>query len=206
MELEHVNEPHAELSPADKHSMASLLPLVYAELKALAINQLQHRPGHTLQPTALVHEAYLKMSASTRGWKDREHFLATAATAMRHVLIDHLRRKNAEKRGGGNGRSDISLEQVPDAASGSLRDCRVLELDVLLTELAAEDPRAAAAAEMRLFGGMDQVSIARVQGVSRTIVASDWQFARAWLAARMSESGPDPSSGGDAESGGRDAQ
>lgn len=170
-----------------ERSMSSLLPLLYAELRALAASQLQRRPGHTIQPTALVHEAYLKMSAGGRGWRDREHFMATAATAMRHVLIDRLRRKTAEKRGGGVERAEVCIESLADPAERALRDVRVLELDELLTELAAADPRAAAGAEMRLFGGMDQNAVARVQGVSRAVVSADWQFARAWLAARMHE-------------------
>ena len=165
--------------------MSSLLPLVYAELRALAADQLKRNPGHTLQPTALVHEAYIRMSAAQNGWASREHFLATAATAMRHVLIDRLRRKSADKRGGNVHQQDVDMESLADGAATGISGLRLLELDELLKELAAADPRAAAGAEMRLFGGMDQESIARVQGVSRTVVATDWQFARAWLAARM---------------------
>jgi RNA polymerase sigma factor (TIGR02999 family) len=184
---------------AEAHSMATLLPLVYKELRAMAADQLKRRPGHTIQPTALVHEAYIKMAGPDKAWASREHFMATAATAMRHVLIDRLRSKSTDKRGGGIRRADIEIESLAgDSAGGGLHGVRVLELDELLTELAKADARAAQAAEMRLFGGMDQESIARVQGVSRTIVSSDWQFTRAWLASRMhdSQSGNADTSGG----------
>lgn len=172
---------------AGGHSVGTLLPLVYKELRALAADQLKRRPGHTIQPTALVHEAYIKMAGSEKAWASRDHFMATAATAMRHVLVDRLRRRSADKRGGDARRADIDINLVADdSASGlTLGGVRLLELDELLIELAKADPRAAAGVEMRLFGGMDQQAIALVQGVSRTVVASDWQFARAWLASRM---------------------
>lgn len=176
----------SESSAADgRASMSALMPLLYEELRALAADQLRRQPGATIQPTALVHEAYLKMAPQRSAWKDREHFLATAAKAMRHVLIDRLRKRSTEKRGGGAARSAMDVESISDDAVDGLRSIRLLELDDLLLELARADARAAAAAEMRLFGGMDQSQIARVQGVSRTIVASDWQFTRAWLAGRM---------------------
>lgn len=181
--------------------MATLLPLVYKELRALAADQLKRKPGHTIQPTALVHEAYIKMAGPDKAWASREHFMATAATAMRHVLIDRLRSKSTDKRGGGIKRADVEIETLADESpggGGGLQGVRVLELDELLTELAKADARAAQGAEMRLFGGMDQESIARVQGVSRTIVSSDWQFTRAWLASRMhdSQTGNADTSGG----------
>lgn len=177
--------PTPDDPPNGDVSMATLMPLLYEQLRALAADQLRRQPGATIQPTALVHEAYLKMAPQRGAWRDREHFLATAATAMRHVLIDRLRRRSAGKRGGGAARADVSVESIADEAGDGLRSVRLLELDDLLTELARADPRASAAAEMRLFGGMDQAQISRVQGVSRTIVASDWQFTRAWLASRM---------------------
>lgn len=175
----------------DDDTVSKLLPVVYAELKALAGSFLQGRPGHTLQPTALVHEAYMKLVAKDREWAGRDHFVATAARAMRQVLVDHARGKNADKRGGGAARADVNIETVADApgrARGSggagSRELRVLELDDLLTRLAKDDARAARVAEMRLFGGMEQEQIARVLGVSRMTVTTDWQFARAWLASQ----------------------
>lgn len=178
-----MNEVLANAQPGDDDSVSKLLPLVYAELKALAGSFLQGRPGHTLQPTALVHEAYVKLVSKDREWAGRDHFVATAARAMRQVLVDHARGKNRDKRGGGMRRADITMESIADAPGrdGS-RELRVLELDELLTTLAQDDPRAARVAEMRLFGGMEQDQIARVLGVSRKTVTTDWQFARAWLA------------------------
>lgn len=177
----------ANAEPGDERSMNELLPLVYKELRALASSYLD-RPGdaaHTLQPTALVHEAFIKMVGDDRQWSGREHFMAVAAKAMRQVLVDHWRRKSAEKRGGGA--QQVSISGL--SAEGAIDDVRVLELDDLLQQLAKADPRSARVAEMRLFGGMEQEQIARVLGVSRMTVTTDWQFARAWLAARMNATG-----------------
>ncbi len=181
------------------HSADTLLPMVYKELRALASDQLSRRPGHTIQPTALVHEAYIKLAGREKVWASRDHFMATAATAMRHVLVDRLRRKSADKRGGELKRAEIDVELLADdagvgegcGAGLNVAGLRVLELDELLSELAKADPRAAAGAEMRLFGGMEQSAIALVQEVSRAAVAADWQFARAWLAARMHDTRDD---------------
>ncbi len=170
--------------------MAELLPLVYAELKALAGSYLnKHRDGggrsHTLQPTALVHEAFMKMvgpgTSGGRRW-EREHFMAVAATAMRQVLVDHARKKGAVKRGGEGQR--VSISGVA-AASDDSREVLVLELHELLAEFAALSPRAARVAEMRLFGGMTPEQMATVLGVSRMTADRDWELARAWLAGKM---------------------
>lgn len=173
-------------TPGDDASTSELLPLVYKELRALASSYL-NRPGddaRTLQPTALVHEAFLKMVSADRRWSGREHFMAVAAKAMRQVLVDDARRKSAVKRGGSSGRERISLDQLGSDQPTS-REFRVVELDDLLQELAKADERSARVAEMRLFGGMDQEQIARVLGVSRVTITTDWQFARAWLASRV---------------------
>lgn len=176
------------LNPGDEGSTKALLPLVYAELRALAGSYLESRPAHTLQPTALVHEAYMKMVGNDRQWAGHDHFMAVAAVAMRQVLVDHARKKNTAKRAGAGGRhggrADISIDGLPDGSGGSTREVRVLELHELLSALAKADPRAARGAEMRLFGGMDQEQIARVLGISRTLVTTDWHFARAWLASK----------------------
>ena len=184
-----VGELIAHATPGDDGSMEALLPLVYAELRAMAGSYLRGDAAHTLQPTALVNEAFLKMVGSDKRWSGRDHFMAVAAKAMRQVLVDHARKKRAGKRGGGGGvdgkrarRADLSIEGIADASS--TREMRVMELDELLTELAKADPRAARGAEMRLFGGMEQEQIARVLGISRTLVTTDWQFARAWLASK----------------------
>ena len=171
--------------------MAALLPLVYDELRSLAERQLGKGGGksHTLQPTALVHEAFLKLAGGDREWSGRDHFLAVAAKAMRQVLVDHARRRSADKRGGGMPRADISVEAIESDVSLPTREMRVLELDALLHELATASPRAARVAEFRLFGGMEQEQIARALGVARMTVHRDWQIARAWLAAKMQEGG-----------------
>ena len=161
---------------------ARLLPIVYAELRDLASNYLRSDPGHTLQPTALVHEAYLKMANHGGDWIGQNHFIATAATAMRQILVDHARQKNTQKRGAGGKRAELSVELMPDRESeGMSREMRVLELDELLRKLARVDARAGRVAELRLFGGMEQKQIAEVLDVSRTTVVNDWSFARAWL-------------------------
>jgi RNA polymerase sigma factor (TIGR02999 family) len=173
-------------APEDNSSMRVLLPLVYEELRALAAHHLAKplERAHTLQPTALVHEAFLKMGSADKRWTGRDHFMAVASIAMRQVLVDHARRKRADKRGGGMARVDMSVEDAPsDRQSG--RELRVLELHDLLTTLAELDPRAAQICEMRLFGGMTHDQIAAVLGVSRITVSSDWCFARAWLASRV---------------------
>jgi RNA polymerase sigma-70 factor, ECF subfamily len=180
----------ANPAPEDNSSMRALLPLVYEELRALAAHHLAKplERAHTLQPTALVHEAFLKMGSEDKRWTGRDHFMAVASIAMRQVLVDHARRKRADKRGGGMARVDISVDDTPsDPHAG--RELRVLELHDLLTKLAELDPRAAQICEMRLFGGMKHEQIATVLGVSRITVASDWCFARAWLASRV---GADP--------------
>lgn len=187
-----VAELLSNAQPGDERSMAALLPLVYDELRLLAATYLNRGgPGHTLQPTALVHEAFVKMAGTDKasGWSGRDHFMAVAAKAMRQVLVDHSRAKKADKRGSGAPRANISIDGLT-AAPNSSREVRVLELDDLLTHLAKADERSARVAEMRLFGGMEQEQIARVLGVSRMTVTTDWQFARAWLASRVRDDAP----------------
>ena len=183
----------ARAQPGDAQSMATLLPLVYEELRKLACVYMDdHRPGdgrnHALQPTALVHEAFIKMVGNDKGWSGRDHFMAVAATAMRQVLVDHSRRAKADKRGGDAKRSDISVEGFGEESAAASREMRVLELDDLLIELSKSSERSARVAEMRLFGGMEQDQIARVLGITRMTVHRDWQIARAWLAAKVQDS------------------
>jgi RNA polymerase sigma factor (TIGR02999 family) len=183
-----VTEMLSNAQPGDRDgSMAALLPKVYDELRVLAASYLNKGGGvHTLQPTALVHEAFVKMVGNDKEWSGRDHFMAVAAKAMRHVLVDHSRAKKTEKRGGGMARSGVTISDIGEISKGC-RELRVIELDDLLTELAKADERAARVAEMRLFGGMEQEQIARALAVSRMTVTTDWQFARAWLAMRVRE-------------------
>lgn len=176
----------AQRPPAEDFSMKALLPLVYGELRTLASKYLDQERPQTLQPTALVHEAYVRMVKGDGQWSGRDHFMAVAAIAMRHVLVDHARKRKSDKRGGGAARADLSIAEAKSAGSGgSTREMRVLELDDLLSELSKADPRAARVAEMRLFGGMSQEQIASVLEVSRMTVTTDWQFARSWMASRV---------------------
>jgi RNA polymerase sigma factor (TIGR02999 family) len=156
-----------------------LLPLVYAELRRLAAAQLaREAPGQTLQPTALVHEAYLRLAtADGSAPRDRNSYLIAAATAMRRILIDRARARKAEKRGGGRGRADLDPDQV--AAPEPPDD--LLALDEALTRLAAKDPRKAKLVELRYFAGLTLDEAASALDVSPATADRDWAFARAWL-------------------------
>jgi RNA polymerase sigma factor (TIGR02999 family) len=168
----------------DRRAAADLLPLVYAELRALADARMAAEPaGHTLQPTALVHEAYLRLvgAADARRWDHRGHFFAAAAEAMRRILIDHARRKAADKRGGAHGR--VELPDVP--APGP--DDRLLALDEALTRLAGEDPVAARVVELRQFAGLGHEDVAATLGVTVYVARQKWAYARAWLRDALSD-------------------
>lgn len=160
-------------------TLERLFPLVYDELLRVAHGRLRAEPaGHTLNTTALVHEAYLKLVDQTRvEWRDRAHFLAVASTAMRRILIDHARKHRARKRGGG--RKKIPL----DAANLSVeeRADTLLELDEALTRLARIDERLSRVVECRFFGGMNQKETAEALGVSARTVRSDWATAKGLL-------------------------
>ncbi len=185
-----ITEVLAKAVPGSDMTAAALFPMVYGELRALAGSYLHREGAHTLQPTALVHEAYVKLVGSDRAWSGRDHFLAVAARAMRQVLVDHSRAKNAAKRGGGARKADVSIAGLGEAEEVS-REFQVLELNELLELLGRLAERSARVAEMRLFGGMDTQQIAGVLGVSDFTVKQDWQFARAWLAGKMQERGHD---------------
>ena len=162
----------------DRKAAAELLPLVYDELRALAAARLDREaPGHTLQPTALVHEAYLRLVglADADRWDHRGHFFAAAAEAMRRVLVDHARSRNREKRGGGIGRAELPDVPAPDP------DERLLALDDALTRLAAEDPIAAKVVELRHFAGLGHEEIAAALDITVYAARQKWTYARAWL-------------------------
>jgi RNA polymerase sigma-70 factor, ECF subfamily len=179
-----------ELSAGDSTAAERLLPLVYDELRALAAGYLrQERPGHTLQPTALVHEAYVRLvGGSQPDWAGRAHFLAVAARAMRRTLVNHALARKAEKRGGG--RTMLSLD--PDSAPAPGGEIDASALSEALDRLEALDERKARVVEMRFFGGMTVEESAGVLGVSVSTVEGDWRFARAWLSKEMAD---DASSG-----------
>lgn len=167
---------------------AEMLAVVYQELRRQAAAFLQReRPGHTLQPTALVHEAYLKLLRSGhRHFRDSAHFRATAARSMRQILVDSARRRSAAKRGGEATRIAIHEEIAPaDAAAG----VDVLALHEALDELADLDTRKARIVELRFFGGLTCGEVAEALAVSHRTVESDWFMARAWLRSRLTGGG-----------------
>jgi RNA polymerase sigma factor (TIGR02999 family) len=171
-------------SGGDHQAAAELLPLVYDELRKLAAARLAaENPGQTLQATALVHEAYLRLvgPADDARWDSRGHFFAAAAEAMRRILVDAARRKNAEKHGGGRDRVDLD-DDVP-AALG--RPERLLALDEALDRLAVVEPRAAEVVKLRYFAGLTVPQAAAALGVSTRTADSDWAYARAWLVAAL---------------------
>jgi RNA polymerase sigma factor (TIGR02999 family) len=156
-------------------------PRIYGELRALAASYFRGRPGQTLQPTALVHEAYLRLArADAEQWKDRAHFMAVAATAMRQILLDAARRRLAQKRGGA-GRERVTLSNLP--AFEPTVD--LVALDDLLAKLAALDERQARLVELRFFGGLTEDEAADALGVSLRTVQKDWRKAKAWLMAEL---------------------
>ncbi len=165
----------------DRQAAAELLPLVYAELRKLAAAKLAaEKPGQTLDPTALVHEAYLRL-VGDQAFDGRGHFLAAAAEAMRRILVEQARRRKALKRGGGGGRFDL---RESDRVAVSDPDT-VLAVDEALVKLEADDPGSAAVARLRLFGGLTVEEAGDALGVSRATAFRDWAFARAWLTAAL---------------------
>ncbi|MFI4915170.1 MAG: ECF-type sigma factor [Phycisphaerales bacterium JB060] len=174
--------------------VSSSVAAVLDDLRAIAASALtEERPGHTLQPTALVHEFYLRLAATEgRGdlrFPSREHLLAYATRAIGHILVDHARRRNAVKRGGGSTRCLSDADSVPGSA-GAMAQAQVLTIAELLAELERANPRAARVAQMRYYGQMPDAAIARVLDVSVRTVRGDWQAARAWLAAEMTDGRP----------------
>ena len=161
---------------------AQLLPLVYDQLRRLAAHKLaQEKPGQTLDATALVHEAYLRLveTDSPRSFRDRNHFFAAAASAIRRILIDNARRKQARKRGG-----DLERQPLEDLPA-PLPDEEVLALDEALGKLAVQDPVKAQLVELRYFAGMTSDQAAEVLGISPSTADRHWAYARAWLQAEV---------------------
>jgi RNA polymerase sigma-70 factor, ECF subfamily len=160
-----------------------LMALVYQDLRKLAAWHLRaERPGHTLQPTALVHEVYLKLSGQQPiDWRNKAHFFALAAQVMRHVLVDYARTREREKRGGGQ--INLHLEEAYNLSASSQPE--ILALDEALTALSAKDPRKGRIVELRYFGGLDIDETAEMLGVSSTTVRREWTMAKAWLRREM---------------------
>lgn len=185
--MEQVSGRQASVIGADREESPGpagvLYERVYDQLKALARRVRAGRAGETLNTTALVNEAWLKLAAGQGvWWKDREHFFAVAARAMRQILVDSARRRTASKRGGA-GRWLVSLDEGRERAP--VRPEQLLALDEALTRLAAIDPRRAEVVEQRYFAGLSVPETARVLGISTATVERDWRTARAWLAVEL---------------------
>jgi RNA polymerase sigma factor (TIGR02999 family) len=169
----------------DRASFDELLPLVYDELRRLAAWKLRaERSNHTLQPTALVHEAYLRLiNQHSANWQNRAHFLAIASEMMRRILVNHAESRNAQKRG--EGLTLVPLDDAGHVAAEVSGGVDLLFLDAALNELAAFDPEAARIVELKFFGGLTNEETAEVLGVSESTVKRDWRTAKAWLAAKL---------------------
>ena len=167
----------------DEQAAHDLLPLVYADLRARAGAYFRGQPAnHTLQPTALVHESYLKLiKASGEGWKNRGHFCAVATTAMRQILVNHAKRRGVAARAQEKHRENETL--IEDPTQNTALD--LLTLDEALTQLAELDPRQAQLVEFRFFGGMTIEEVAEVLGVSKSTIDKEWRRVRAWLQAEL---------------------
>ncbi len=163
----------------DQAALDKLVPLVYDELHRLAhIYMVRERPGHTLQTSALVNEAYLRLiDAHQVQWQDRTHFFAISANVMRRILVQFARSRGSRKRGGGAGRVDLDEALIPSPE----RDADLMALDDALTALAAIDPREARVVELRFFGGLSVEETAEVLQLSGMTVKRDWNHAKAWL-------------------------
>ncbi len=174
----------AAWSQGDTKALEELIPLVYDELHRLAEQHLLHeRPGHTLQPTAVVHEAYLKLVDQKRvAWKNRGHFFAVAAQAMRRLLVDHARARGRKKRGGAATR--VSLEEADPSVPP--KDADVIALDRALEKLAALDSTQARVVELRYFGGLTAGETAEVLGTSVATVGREFFLAKVWLHRELS--------------------
>jgi len=176
------------LDAGEARAADELLPLVYAELRSAAGRLFRSQPpGHTLQPTVLVHEAYLRLVNGTPDrsemWSGRAHFCRVAAMAMRQILVNHARDKRATKRGGGEERQRITLSDV--ATIGESGEADFLDVHEALQKLGELDQRQASICELRFFGGLTIPEVADVLGVSKRTVELDWKMAKSWLAAHL---------------------
>ncbi|MEZ5426429.1 MAG: sigma-70 family RNA polymerase sigma factor [Pyrinomonadaceae bacterium] len=173
-----------EWSDGSSEALDELMPLVYDELHRMARNYMHNQsPHHTLQATALINEAYVKLADNKeKTWQDRAHFFAVAASIMRHILVDYARSKNADKRGGQT--QVISLDDVAEISNE--RALEIIELDDALNLLSTEDERKGRVVELRYFGGLTIEETAEVLKVSPKTVARDWRFSKTWLLQELS--------------------
>jgi RNA polymerase sigma factor (TIGR02999 family) len=177
---EEITELLIDWGQGDQQALDRLMPLVYDELRRLANNYLRREPtGHTLQPTALVNEAYLKLIGQrTVNWQNRAHFFAISAKLMRRILVDHARQRQAAKRGG-SAQQRLSITSAETLIQQPEID--LLALNEALDELARMDPQQGRIVELKFFGGLSIEETAAVLGISHATVERDWKMARAWL-------------------------
>lgn len=188
--MNQVTQILSKIEEGDPKAAAELLPLVYDELRRLAGQRLAHeKPGQTLQATALVHEAYVRLVSDedARVWDGRGHFFAAAAEAMRRILVDEARRKQRLKRGGDRRRLDLDEVTVET----DLPDDRLLAIDEALEALDREDPQAAELVKLRFFAGLSVPDAADILGISRSNAYEHWAYARAWLRCVVRPEGED---------------
>ena len=171
-----------------EYQVEELIPLIYQELRGMARRYMsRERPDHTLQPTALVNEAYVRLiDSSSLDWQDRNHFLAIAARVMRRLLIDHARKRTRRKRGGDLRRVTLTDWRTP-VGGGELEPAELLSLDAALERLGELDPRAGQVVELRFYAGLTMREIAAHIGVSKRTVEEDWSHARAWLQLELTD-------------------
>jgi len=172
------------IQEGDAQATEKLLPLVYEELRKLAAHKMANeRPGQTLQATALVHEAYLRLvdTETRQKWDNRGHFFAAAAEAMRRILVDNARRKLRPKHGGDQERLDVDEVQI----AGGVDDTKLLQVHELVDELAAEDPVKAEVVKQKFFVGLNNAETAAVLGISEKTVNRHWRYAKAWLYSKI---------------------
>lgn len=179
------------IESGDQQASGELLPLVYDELRKLATERMaSERPDHTLQATALVHEAYVRLvdNDQAQHWDSRGHFFSAAAEAMRRILVDNARRKGRPKHGGGLERVELSESAL---VGDNLQECELLDLNDALETLAARDPRKAELVKLRVFAGLSGKQAAQVLEIAESTAELDWAYAKTWLRVEMSEPRPD---------------
>jgi RNA polymerase sigma factor (TIGR02999 family) len=181
-----------QASSGDAGARATLFDVLYRELRRLAESAMRaERSNHTLQPTALVHEVFLRLSGNQSRFESRAHFLGVAASAMRRVLVDHARSRNAQKRG--SGATLVTVDDLDDLPQPASEDVDLVVLDDALSRLTALDARQGQIVELRFFGGLSVEETAAVVGVSGRTVKREWQLSRAWLRREIARMGqPDP--------------
>jgi RNA polymerase sigma-70 factor, ECF subfamily len=184
----HITQLLIAWSDGRREALDDLMPIVYADLRRVAAGYMRREAaGHALQPTALVHEAYVRLVDQKQvKWRNRAHFFGVAAVLMRRILVDHARRRRAEKRGGDWERVTLAGDEV---AADTHKEIDVLALDEALERLAQFDPQQERIVELRYFGGLTIDETAEVVGISAATVVREWTIAKAWLRADLSRSG-----------------